>query len=126
MLVYEYMLLLDVSVYIVVKYVFGGLIKVMVLELVRYKILVNVVVFGVIVMLMNGMDDSDVKFDVEFLIFLWCFGVMYEIVSLVVWFCLEGVNYIIGQLLIVDGGFMLVNLQFNLEQCSEVCGYFIG
>lgn len=96
MSVYEYMLLLDVSVYIVVKYVFGGLIKVMVLELVRYKILVNVVVFGAIVMLMNGMDDSDVKFDVEFSIFLWCFGVMYEIVSLVVWFCLEGVNYIIG------------------------------
>lgn len=86
----------DVSVYIVVKYAFGGLIKAMALELVRYKILVNVVAFGAIVTLMNGMDDSDVKFDAEFSIFLRRFGVTYEIVSLVVWFCSEGVNYIIG------------------------------
>lgn len=67
----------------------------MVLELIEYYILVNVVVSGVIVMLMNDMDDSDIELGLEFLIFIVWLGFMYEIVSFVVWLCLEGVSYII-------------------------------
>ena len=64
---------------------------------------------------MNGMDDSDVKPDAEPSIPLRRFGATHEIASLVVWLCSEGANYTTGQSLIVDGGFMLANPQFNPE-----------
>ena len=64
---------------------------------------------------MNGMDDSDVKPDAEPSIPLRRFGATHEIASLVAWLCSEGANYTTGQSLIVDGGFMLANPQFNPE-----------
>ncbi|HEC3169739.1 TPA: SDR family oxidoreductase [Escherichia coli] len=85
------------------------------LELVRHKILVNAVAPGAIATPMNGMDDSDVKPDAEPSIPLRRFGATHEIASLVAWLCSEGANYTTGQSLIVDGGFMLANPQFNPE-----------
>ncbi|EOW5620330.1 SDR family oxidoreductase [Escherichia coli O2,50:H32] len=97
------------------KHALGGLTKAMALELVRHKILVNAVAPGAIATPMNGMDDSDVKPDAEPSIPLRRFGATHEIASLVVWLCSEGANYTTGQSLIVDGGFMLANPQFNPE-----------
>ncbi len=64
---------------------------------------------------MNGMDDGDVKPGAEPSIPLRRFGATHEIASPVVWLCSEGANYTTGQSLIVDGGFMLANPQFNPE-----------
>ena len=97
------------------KHALGGLTKTMALELVRHKILVNAVAPGAIATPMNGMDDSDVKPDAEPSIPLRRFGATHEIASLVAWLCSEGANYTTGQSLIVDGGFMLANPQFNPE-----------
>ncbi|MFR7336592.1 MAG: SDR family oxidoreductase, partial [Escherichia coli] len=97
------------------KHALGGLTKAMALELVRHKILVNAVAPGAIATPMNGMDDGDVKPGAEPSIPLRRFGATHEIASLVVWLCSEGANYTTGQSLIVDGGFMLANPQFNPE-----------
>ena len=105
----------DASAYTAAKHALGGLTKAMALELVRHKILVNAVAPGAIATPMNGMDDSDVKPDAEPSIPLRRFGATHEIASLVVWLCSEGANYTTGQSLIVDGGFMLANPQFNPE-----------
>ena len=72
-------------------------------------------IFTTIATPMNGMDDSDVKPDAEPSIPLRRFGATHEIASLVAWLCSEGANYTTGQSLIVDGGFMLANPQFNPE-----------
>ena len=105
----------DASAYTAAKHALGGLTKAMALELVRHKILVNAVAPGAIATPMNGMDDSDVKPDAEPSIPLRRFGATHEIASLVAWLCSEGANYTTGQSLIVDGGFMLANPQFNPE-----------
>ena len=76
---------------------------------------VNAVAPGAIATPMNGMDDGDVKPGAEPSIPLRRFGATHEIASLVVWLCSEGANYTTGQSLIVDGGFMLANPQFNPE-----------
>ncbi|MBI0696578.1 SDR family oxidoreductase [Escherichia coli] len=113
--VHEHTPLPDASAYTAAKHALGGLTKAMALELVRHKILVNAVAPGAIATPMNGMDDSDVKPDAEPSIPLRRFGATHEIASLVVWLCSEGANYTTGQSLIVDGGFMLANPQFNPE-----------
>ena len=113
--VHEHTPLPDASAYTAAKHALGGLTKAMALELVRHKILVNAVAPGAIATPMNGMDDSDVKPDAEPSIPLRRFGTTHEIASLVVWLCSEGANYTTGQSLIVDGGFMLANPQFNPE-----------
>lgn len=113
--VHEHTPLPDASAYTAAKHALGGLTKTMALELVRHKILVNAVAPGAIATPMNGMDDSDVKPDAEPSIPLRRFGATHEIASLVVWLCSEGANYTTGQSLIVDGGFMLANPQFNPE-----------
>ena len=93
--VHEHTPLPDASAYTAAKHALGGLTKAMALELVRHKILVNAVA--------------------EPSIPLRRFGATHEIASLVVWLCSEGANYTTGQSLIVDGGFMLANPQFNPE-----------
>ena len=113
--VHEHTPLPDASAYTAAKHALGGLTKAMALELVRHKILVNAVAPGAIATPMNGMDDSDVKPDAEPSIPLRRFGATHEIASLVAWLCSEGANYTTGQSLIVDGGFMLANPQFNPE-----------
>ena len=113
--VHEHTPLPDASAYTAAKHALGGLTKTMALELVRHKILVNAVAPGAIATPMNGMDDSDVKPDAEPSIPLRRFGATHEIASLVAWLCSEGANYTTGQSLIVDGGFMLANPQFNPE-----------
>ncbi len=113
--VHEHTPLPDASAYTAAKHALGGLTKAMALELVRHKILVNAVAPGAIATPMNGMDDGDVKPDAEPSIPLRRFGTTHEIASLVVWLCSEGANYTTGQSLIVDGGFMLANPQFNPE-----------
>ena len=113
--VHEHTPLPDASAYTAAKHALGGLTKTMALELVRHKILVNAVAPGAIATPMNGMDDSDVKPDAEPSIPLRRFGATHEIASLVAWLCSEGANYTAGQSLIVDGGFMLANPQFNPE-----------
>ncbi len=113
--VHEHTPLPDASAYTAAKHALGGLTKTMALELVRHKILVNAVAPGAIATPMNGMDGGDVKPDAEPSIPLRRFGTTHEIASLVVWLCSEGANYTTGQSLIVDGGFMLANPQFNPE-----------
>ena len=113
--VHEHTPLPDASAYTAAKHALGGLTKAMALELVRHKILVNAVAPGAIATPMNGMDGGDVKPDAEPSIPLRRFGTTHEIASLVVWLCSEGANYTTGQSLIVDGGFMLANPQFNPE-----------
>ena len=92
--VHEHTPLPDASAYTAAKHALGGLTKTMALELVRHKILVNAVAPA------NPLRR---------------FGATHEIASLVVWLCSEGANYTTGQSLIVDGGFMLANPQFNPE-----------
>ncbi|WP_146625355.1 SDR family oxidoreductase, partial [Shigella sonnei] len=94
---------------------YKGRAKTMALELVRPKILVKAGAPGAVALPMKGMDDSDVKPDAEPSIPLRRFGATHEIASLVAWLCSEGANYTTGQSLIVDGGFMLANPQFNPE-----------
>ncbi|MBS5285508.1 MAG: SDR family oxidoreductase, partial [Clostridiales bacterium] len=113
--VHEHTPLPDASAYTAAKHALGGLTKAMALELVRHKILVNAVAPGAIATPMNGMDGGDVKPDAEPSIPLRRFGTTHEIASLVAWLCSEGANYTTGQSLIVDGGFMLANPQFNPE-----------
>ena len=113
--VHEHTPLPDASAYTAAKHALGGLTKAMALELVRHKILVNAVAPGAIATPMNGMDDGDVKPGAEPSIPLRRFGATHEIASLVAWLCSEGANYTTGQSLIVDGGFMLANPQFNPE-----------
>ncbi len=115
--VHEHTPLPDASAYTAAKHALGGLTKDSALELVRHKILVNAVTWGDrYANERHGRKDSEVKPDAEPSIPLWCFGATYEIASLVVVsFCPEGANYTTGQSLIVDGGFMLANPQFNPE-----------
>ncbi len=113
--VHEHTPLPDASAYTAANHALGGFTKAMALELVRHKILVNAVAPGAIATPMNGMDDGDVNPVAEPSIHLRRFVAKHEIASLVVCLCSEGANYTTGQSLIVDGGFMLANPQFNPE-----------
>ena len=123
--VHEHTPLPDASAYTAAKHALGGLTKAMALELVRHKILVNAVALAIATP-MNGMDDSDVKPDAEPSIPLRRFGATHEIASLVVWLCSEGANYTTGQSLIVDGGFMLANPQFNQNSAVRCVDISLG
>lgn len=89
--------------------------KSMALELIEHHILVNAVAPGAIATPMNDMDDSDIEPGSEPSIPIARPGSTHEIASLVAWLCSEGASYTTGQSLIVDGGFMLANPQFNAK-----------
>ena len=85
----------------------------MTLELVKHNILVNAVAPGAIATPMNDMSDDDARPGSMPNIPLARPGKTEEIASLVAWLCSEYATYTTGQSFIVDGGFMLVNPQFE-------------
>lgn len=111
--VHEHTPLPQASAYTAAKHALGGLTKSMALELIEHHILVNAVAPGAIATPMNDMDDSDIEPGSEPSIPIARPGSTHEIASLVAWLCSEGASYTTGQSLIVDGGFMLANPQFN-------------
>ncbi|AEZ44469.1 Oxidoreductase, short chain dehydrogenase/reductase [Salmonella enterica subsp. enterica serovar Typhi str. P-stx-12] len=113
--VHEHTPLPQASAYTAAKHALGGLTKSMALELIEHHILVNAVAPGAIATPMNDMDDSDIEPGSEPSIPIARPGSTHEIASLVAWLCSEGASYTTGQSLIVDGGFMLVNPQFNAK-----------
>lgn len=113
--VHEHTPLPQASAYTAAKHALGGLTKSMALELIEHHILVNAVAPGAIATPMNDMDDSDIEPGSEPSIPIARPGSTHEIASLVAWLCSEGASYTTGQSLIVDGGFMLANPQFNAK-----------
>ncbi|EOC0699459.1 SDR family oxidoreductase [Salmonella enterica subsp. enterica serovar Kokomlemle] len=113
--VHEHTPLPQASAYTAAKHALGGLTKSMALELIEHHILVNAVALGAIATPMNDMDDSDIEPGSEPSIPIARPGSTHEIASLVAWLCSEGASYTTGQSLIVDGGFMLANPQFNAK-----------
>lgn len=113
--VHEHTPLPEASAYTAAKHALGGLTKSMALELIEHHILVNAVAPGAIATPMNDMDDSDIEPGSEPSLPIARPGSTHEIASLVAWLCSEGASYTTGQSLIVDGGFMLANPQFNAK-----------
>lgn len=93
--------------YVVSKVGFIGLICVFVKEYGGCGIIVNVIVLGFIELDMIVKLFEDIKKQYQVNILLVCFGQFEEVVVLVVFFVLEGVGYIIGQIIGVDGGMNL-------------------
>lgn len=98
-----------VMVYCGVKVGVEGLICVVVVEFVGDCIRVNVVVFLMIVI-----EGVCVMFDVDVFV-VWvvdilfgCLGVIVDIVEVVVFFVFDCVVFVIGQMLVVDGGIIVV------------------
>lgn len=100
----------DCLVYSVSKGVIVQFICFLVCEYVVECIWVNVIVFGWIDMLLG----VGFKVDVEVVcwimqcMLLVCWGEVFEVVSVVVFFCGFGVSFVIGVVLVVDGGYFCV------------------
>lgn len=92
--------------YVVSKVGVNGFICVVVLELVGDGIIVNGVEFGLVVILVLG-SFGDVVVLVVY-IFFGCVGQLLDIVYVMFFFVFDEVSYIIGQILVVDGGVLLL------------------
>lgn len=92
--------------YVVVKVGVIGMIKIIVKELGLKGIMVNVVVFGFIGIDMIEVLGEQVFVEVLKWIFLRRLGILEEVVVVVFYFVLEEGGYVMGQVLMVDGGFV--------------------
>lgn len=99
---------LKLVVYVVLKYVVVGFMKMVVFEYVCYGICVNVVCLFYSVMLM--VIDSEIgecqEFLVQGLLMKW-FGCLDEIVVMMLMLCVKENMYLIGQVVVVDGGVLV-------------------
>jgi NAD(P)-dependent dehydrogenase (short-subunit alcohol dehydrogenase family) len=99
--------------YTVSKHALGGLTKSLAIDLARYGITVNSVAPGMVATPMTNLDGADVeKINID------DFpvprpGKPEEIANMVEWLCGEKSEYVTGQSLVVDGGFMVTNPQFK-------------
>lgn len=110
-LVVGFGVVLKMSIYVVFKYVVIGLIKLVVIEYVKKGICVNVVCLVVIDIDMfccvYEVDLCKVEFVVVMYLLGWV-GWVEEIVVVVFYLCSDNVGFIIGIVLLVDGGVMVI------------------
>lgn len=117
--VYVLVVLFYKFVYVVVKYGIVGLIKIVVLEVVEQGIIVNVICLGYVWMLLvevqildimkvRGMIEDEVKKDVFLKVqLIKKFVSIEQVVGYVVFLCFDIVFFIIGFVLLIDGGWIV-------------------
>lgn len=103
---------LGVYVYIVFKYGFFGLVRLVCGDLGKYGIRVNGVVLYVVVMRMNSFDEEMVRMVEEYFVVVGIFkGVVFKVgyvVQVVLFLVLDDLVYVSGYNFVVDGGYSVV------------------
>lgn len=90
--------------------------KSLALELAQYGILVNAVAPGMIATPINDMNEEAAWHTSEPGIPLGRPGHVREIAGMVAWLACDAGSYTTGQSFVIDGGFMLVNPQFEAQK----------
>lgn len=98
-----------VLLYIVFKSVVMGVICLLVNEWVKYNINVNVIVLGY--MVINNIQqlcvDEQCSSEIFDCIFVGCWGLLVDLMGLVVFFVFLVFDYINGYMVVVDGGWLV-------------------